>query len=87
MKTFFWCDLQKNIFVWFCAMTGRHFCPDFEGFCPDFQGFCTDFQGFFQIFIKSRLLGVRLNPCTPAFYTTARKSFCCEYNAGSWIGK
>jgi len=47
MKTSFWCNLQKKVFMYFYANLGRHFMksnnveryfyPDFQGFCPDFQ--------------------------------------------------
>jgi len=54
MKTLFWCDLQKKVFMCFSTNVGRHFlksnnvgrdiCPDFQGFCPNFQRFCPTFQ-------------------------------------------
>jgi len=46
MKTSFWCNLKKKVFMCFYANLGRHFLksnnvgryfyPDFQGFCPDF---------------------------------------------------
>ena len=37
MKTSFWCNFSKTVFMCFYANFGRHFYPDFQGFCPDFQ--------------------------------------------------
>jgi len=47
MKVFFWCDLQKKVFMCFSTNfgcdflksnnAGRHLYPDFQGFCSDFQ--------------------------------------------------
>ena len=58
---------------------GTRFCPDFQGFIPDIQDFSQFFRDLAQIFKdfaqmfrdfvrfldKSKLLWVRLHPCTP----------------------
>jgi len=68
MKTSFWCNLQKKIFMCFHVNLGRHFLKSNDvghHFHPDFQGFCPDFQ---QI---KNLWGCSCNPCTPPSNTTA----------------
>jgi len=46
-KTYFWCNLQKKVFMCFYANLGRHFLKSYNighHFYPHFQGFCQDFQ-------------------------------------------
>jgi len=62
---------------------GHYFCPDFQRFCPDFQYFVWIFRDFAQIFSfvsrifdKSKPLGVRFHPYTPASYTIVHDLPC-----------
>jgi len=52
----FWYDLQIKAFLYFSAIVKRHF--------------ALIFRDFAWIFDKSKLLGVRLQLCTPTSYTT-----------------
>jgi len=82
MKTFFWCDLQKMVFICFSASVERNFfqrfcldiyglCLDFQGFCANFQKLCPNFQGFCPDFRQIKTFGGTLAPMHPASYTTA----------------
>jgi len=60
MKTFFWCDLQKKVFMCFFANLGRHFfksnndgrhfARSFEDFSQIVRDFARIFWDFAQIF-------------------------------------
>jgi len=54
MKTSFWCNLQKKVFMYFYANFRRHFLKS-NNVGPFFA----------QIFSKSKLLGMRLQPMHP----------------------
>jgi len=47
MKTFFWYDIQKKVFMCFSENVGCHFLKSSNigrDFCPNFQRFCSDFR-------------------------------------------
>jgi len=55
----------------------RHSCSYFQGFAQIFRDFVKVFRDFaqistdfFRIFTKSKLLGARLHPLHPAWYTS-----------------
>jgi len=65
MKTFFWCDLQRNDFhVFFLQTLGSVFemKQRWGHFSRIFRDFAQIFRDFAWIFNKSNLLGVRLHP-------------------------
>jgi len=63
MKTFFWCDLPEEVFMYFSANVGRHLCPDFSQL----------FRDFARIFNKSKFWGALAPPEPPALTPL------CEY--------
>ena len=48
----------------------QRFCERFHKFCPNFHRFSRILSDFARIFIKSKVLGVRLYPLHPTSYTS-----------------
>jgi len=63
----FWCDLQKKVFICYCANVGRHFAKIFMDFSQIFRYFAQIFKDFSRIFDKPKFWGFA---CSPASYTT-----------------
>jgi len=74
MKTFFWCDLQKQSFVFLQTLKSNNAVPC----CPDLEGFCQVLRDFAQIFWDSRIFDkseLWACDCTPvASCTTVRNN-------------